>query len=96
MNKTIVAKCPFGCMSSKGNGSRILSFKKTHTYHNHIISEHYNEISIVFLYKINDPMIAYNAIAPNLVKEVDMDLGAEKGKKIKLFLLSTTICIFFI
>ena len=85
MNKTIVAKCPFGCMSSKGNGSRILSFKKTHTYHNHIISEHYNEISIVFLYKINDPMIAYNAIAPNLVKEVDMDLGAvEEGKKIKL------------
>ena len=95
MNKTI-AKCPFGCKSSKGNGSRILSFKKTHTYHNHIISEHYNDISIVFLYKINDPMIAYNAIAPNLVKEVDMDLRAEEGKKIKLFLLSTPICNFFI
>ena len=42
-------------------------------------------------------MIAYNAIAPNLVKEVDMDLGAEEGKKIKVFLLSTTIiCNFFI
>jgi len=80
MNKSIVAKCPFGCMSSKGTGSKILSFKKTHTFHNHIISEHYNDISIVFLYKINDPMIASNAVHPNLVKEVDIEIGAEESK----------------
>ena len=80
MNKPIVAKCPFGCMSSKGTGSKILSFKKTHTFHNHIISEHYNDISIVFLYKINDPMISSNAVHPNLVKEVDIEIGAEESK----------------